>query len=612
MSEAAADSEEKAFALKWNLADLYSGPEDPSLAGDMENSLRRAKAFQAAYQGSQPDPAPAELLRRLQEYESILEQGLKPFLFASLLFSEDTQNEPYKALLQQTREKWSDLENHLLFFRLSLIGLPEERVRDYLAHEPLQVYGHALSFLRRFRPFTREEKEEEILLRKNMTGRSAFTTLFDEFTGSFVYRLEAEGKEKEYTGSEMLALLYSPDRELRERAFRTFLQHQEKNRLVLTSIFNALVLDYKVEDELRGYRGPMHQTQLENEIRQETVDLMMDVTEKHYALAREYFQVKACLLGLPRLKNSDVYAPLPGKIRRMTFDRAQELLVQSFHGFHPLFAEIAGEFFEKNWVDAAPRKGKYGGAFCSGMTPSLHPYVLLNFTGNLRDALTLAHEMGHAIHFSLARKQNLLNFDPPLVLAETASVFGEIVMMQTLLRDVPDREGRQALLCAEIEDIIATVFRQNVLTRFEKELHDRRRDHLLTSQEIGDVWWQANSRLYGDAVEMIPDYRWGWAYISHFIHSRFYCYSYVFGELVVLALYEKYQEEGEPFLPRFIRLLESGGSGTPEALLGELGVDVNRADFWDKGFQVIARLLDELKALSPWEKICTEQDSYER
>ncbi len=607
-----ADSEAVDPAPKWNLSDLYAGPEDPSLAGDMERSLAEARDFQNAYQDPPARLEPVEFLRRLQRYEAILEKGVKPLLYASLLFSEDTQDERYKALLQEMREKWSDLENRLLFFRLFLIGLPEEIVRGYLAYGPLQVYGHALSSLRRFRPFTRSEKEEEILNRKNMTGRSAFTTLFDEFTGAFTYRLETDGTEKEYTGTEMLAMLYSPDRNLRERAFGTFLRHHEKNKLVLTSIFNALVLDYKVEDEIRGYAGPMHQTQLENEIRQETVDLMMDATERHYPLAQEYFQIKACLLGLPRLKNSDIYAPLPGKTQRVTFDEARELLLKSFLSFHPLFAEIAGEFFQRGWVDAALRKGKYGGAFCSGMTPSLHPYVLMNFTGNLRDALTLAHEMGHAIHFFLSRKQTLLNFDPPLVLAETASVFGEIIMMQTLLQEVPDREARQALLCAEIEDIIATVFRQNVLTRFEKEMHDRRRDHLLTAEEIADLWWRANARLYGDAVEMIPDYRWGWAYISHFIHSRFYCYSYVFGELVVLALYEKYQEEGGAFLARFIRLLESGGAGSPESLLAEIGLDVNRTDFWDQGFQAIHRMLDELKAISPWDKVCTEQGMMER
>ena len=582
--------------LKWDLSDLYGGPDDPRFLHDLERSQARAGDFQVTYKGisiiSLKSP---DFLRALKEYESIQEEGLKPFLYASLLFAEDTQNDRYKALMQGAKEHWSLLENQLLFFRLALVGLSEGHLQTLLAHEPLKAYEHSLQFLRRFREFTRAEGEEEIINLKNMTGRSAFMTLFDEFTGSFTFRLTVEGEEKEMTGSEVLSLLYSPDRELRESTFGSFLSHHEKNGLVLTAIFNALILDHKVEDEMRGYRGPMHRTHLENEIPQATVDLMMEITEHHYCLAQEYFEIKASLLSLPKLKNTDLYAPLPGNVKKMGFNQAKALLLQSFQGFHPQFGRIAREIFEKRWIDVPARKGKYGGAFCAGLTPVLHPYLLMNFTGTLRDALTLAHEMGHAIHFYLARKQSFLNFDPPLPLAETASVFGEMVMIRALLREEKDLAARQSLLCIEVEDIIATVFRQNVLTRFEKEAHDRRRDHLLTSQEIGDLWWQANARLFGQSVEMIPEYRWGWSYISHFIHSRFYCYSYIFGELVVLALFEKFQEEGDSFLPRLLDLLESGGSGRPDDLLKQVGVDVDRADFWEKGFQVIRGLIDELK-----------------
>jgi len=592
-------------SITWDLTDLYPTPREPAWADDLNQGLERARKFQSSYKDAELTAlSPALFLQALKEYESIQEAGLKPFLYASLLFSEDSQNTEYKTLLQKAKEQWNEMENQLLFFRLALISLPKEKLQDLLSHPPLKAYGHALAFLRRFRPFTRGEKEEEILSRKNLTGRSAFTALFDEFTGSFTFRLEMEGEEKELTGSQMLSLLYSPDRSLRERAFRTFLQQHGENHLVLGSIFNALILDAQVEDDLRGYQGPMHRTHLENEISPATVDLMMEVTEGHYALAREYFEVKACLLGLPKLKNYDLYAPLPGGGKDIPFEAARGLLLRCFQGFHPLFGKIAGEFFQNRWIDAPPRKGKYGGAFCSGMTPSLHPYILLNYTGNLRDALTLAHEMGHGIHFYLARKQNLMNFDPPLILAETASVFGELVMTQALLREERDLTVRLALLCVEIEDMIATVFRQNVLTRFEQQVYQKRRARLLSSEEVGDLWWQANAKLFGDSVEMIPEYRWGWAYISHFIHSRFYCYSYIFGELVSLALFQKYEEEGASFLDPLIHLLERGGSGSPDELLRATGVDIARADFWQNGFRVIRRLLDELKSLGPWDKIC--------
>jgi len=600
---------DRAQGVKWNLSDLYSGPEDPLLAEDLKMSWPKAKEFREIYRGREIDTLKAsEFFQALRDYESIQEAGVKPFLYTSLLFAENTQNNQYQILMQQAKENWNELETQLLFFRLALIRLPEEQLRSFLEYEPLGIYEHALRFLRRFRDFTRSEKEEEIINRKNLTGRSAFTTLYDEFIGSFTFFLPVEGTEKEFTGSEMLAMLYSPDRDLREKALQTFLKHHEKNHLVLTSIFNALILDSRVEDEIRGYQNPMHRTHLENEIRPQTVELMMQVTEDHYSLAREYFRVKACLLGLPKLKNSDLYAPLPGGKKELSFQEAQFLLVDSFRQFHPRFGEIAQEFFEKRWIDAEVRLGKYGGAFCSGLTPSLHPYLLINYTGHFRDALTLAHEIGHAIHFYLARKQTLLNFDPPLPLAETASVFGEMIMIQALLREELDIAARQSFLASEIEDIIATVFRQNVLTRFELEAHERRRDHFLTGDEIGDVWWQANLRLFGESVEMIPEYRWGWSYISHFIHSRFYCYSYVFGELVVLSLFQRYQEEGSFFLPRLIRLLESGGSQSPDDLLAQVGMDVNQADFWEKGFKVIRGLIDELKSLGPWDKICVGED----
>lgn len=584
--------------ITWDLSDLYRDPQDPLIAQDWENALSRARAFQSFYREKNIAAlAPVDFFQGLTDYERIQEDGIKPFLYASLRFSEDTQDQTNKALLQKARERWNEIENHLLFFRLALIRLPEDRLQEYMQYPPLKSYGHFLHFLRRFQEFSRAEKEEEIISKKNMTGKSAFMTLFDEFTGSFIFRLEIEGKEKQLTGSEMLSLLHSPDRQLREQAFRLFLDHYGRNQLILVSIFNALVHDAAVEDDLRGYRGPMHQTLLENMVPAETVELIMEMTEAHYTLAQEYFQTKARLLGLTRLKNSDLYAPLPGSQNGVPLNRAKDILLQSFFRFHPRFGRIAQEFFERRWIDAAIRRGKYGGAFCAGLSPSLHPYLLMNYTGTLRDALTLAHEMGHGIHFYLARKQSFLNFEPSIPMAETASVFGEMIMIQALLSDETDPAARQALLAVEIEDIIATVFRQNVLTRFEQTVHHLRRDHLLSADEIADLWLRANQQLFGQAVEMLPEYCWGWAYIPHYIHSRFYCFSYIFGELVVLALYSKFLQEGSAFLPRFIELLESGGADTPANLLKKVGVDISRVDFWEEGFRVIRSLIEELKAL---------------
>jgi len=589
-----------AQGIKWNLRDLYPEPQDPSFFQDLDNSLKQAQNFQKKYKEINLETISShDFFLALQEYESITENSLKPLLYASLLFAEDTQNDLYKNLRQKALEKWNEVENLLLFFRLAVIHLPESKYHFFLSHEPLQEYAHALQHWRRFREFTLLEREEYIINCKNLSGKTALATLFDEFTSSFTFRMSIDGEERELTGSEMLALLYSPDEEIRERAYRTFLNRHRDHQLVLTSIFNALFLDAHLEDGIRGYQSPMQRTHLENEIRPEIVSLMMEITENSYPLAQEYFRLKASLLGLPKLKNTDIYAPLPGGDKKISFDQARDLLLQALQDFYPPFGEIAKDFFAQKWIDAEIRRGKYGGAFCSGLTPSLHPYLLMNFTGSIRDVLTLAHEIGHGIHFYLARQQKFLNFEPPLILAETASVFCEMIMTQTLLKTEADQLFRRALLCLEIEDIIATVFRQNVLTRFEEQIYQKRRDHLLSAEEIGELWWQANAALFGESVEMIPEYRWGWSYISHFVHSRFYCYSYVFGELVVLALYQKYLEEGEAFLPKLAKLLASGGSKSPEELLQILGINISAPSFWEGGCKIIQNLIQELKHLSP-------------
>jgi oligoendopeptidase F len=327
-----------------------------------------------------------------------------------------------------------------------------------------------------------------------------------------------------------------------------------------------------------------------------TVDAMMDATERHYELAKRYFRVKATLLGVPRLKNTDLYAPIAEVPIRVPFDEARALVLDAFAGLSPEFAALAREFFERRWIDAAVRPGKRLGAFCASLGPDTNPWVLLSYTETARDVATLAHELGHGVHDRLASRHHALDYLPPLTLAETASVFGELTLTRALLDREPRREVRRALLCAKIEDTIATVFRQNVLTRFEMAAHARRGGGPLTADDLGELWWTENAKLYGDTVEMIPAYRWGWSYIPHFVHSRFYCYAYVFGELLVLALYQRHREEGAAFVPRYLELLAAGGSEPPHVVLGRLGFDIDQPSFWDRGFAVVRDLLAELES----------------
>ncbi|NOY52439.1 MAG: M3 family oligoendopeptidase [Deltaproteobacteria bacterium] len=588
---------DKSENIRWNLTRLYASPTDPAIDRDMEEAKKGVRSFRESYHGkiAAEGFTSQELLDSVQQIEAIQEQALKPYGYAQLLFAADTETAVHKELVQKCREFFAALRNEILFFELEIIAIPNDRFEKLVGGDLLSEYRHYLRHLRIFKPYTLSEKEEQVINLKDVTGKEAFSQLFEELTASFRYRLNLEGEEREYTGEELLSMLHRPEAELREQAFTAFLERHGENSLVLSSVFNNIFLDHGGECNLRGYDSPITATHLTNELSDETIESMMSVTEENYPLAREYFRLKAELLGIKKLKNCDVYAPVAEVNRNYTFPEAREMVLAAFETFDPQMKRIAKGFFDEARIDSAIRPGKTGGAFCAGLTPTLPPYVLLNFTGNLRDVATLAHELGHGIHFTLAGRQRLMNYDAVLPMAETASVFGEMLLTKRLLSQEKDPAVRTAILCARIEDIIATTFRQNVLTRFEQKTHDKRSEKLLSPEEFCDFWWEENGRLFGDTVEMIPAYRWGWSYISHFIHARFYCYSYVFGELLVLSLYRKYQEEGTAFVPRYLDLLASGGSDSPPNLLAKIGIDVNDRAFWKMGYDLVRDLLEELK-----------------
>jgi oligoendopeptidase F len=581
----------------WDLKRLYESPEDQAIDADIEAAKEQVKQFRDRYYGNlNADTLTAEQLKdAVMALEAIQEKALKPYWYANLLFAADTEKDTHKTLIQKMREFFSSLRHEILFFELELIAVPDEPFHKIVADPSLSNYSHYLNHVRVFKPYTLSEKEEQICNLKDLTGRQAFSQLFDEVTASFRYRLDLDGEEREYTGEELLAMLHRPEEAIREQAFSAFLEKHGEHAIVLSSVFNNIFLDHGGECELRRYADPITATHLTNELSHETIEGMMQVSEENYGLAQDYFRIKAGLLGIPKLKNSDVYAPLWDVKKTIAFDAAKKLVLKAFDAFSPEMGRIAGAFFDDARIDSGVRPGKTGGAFCAGMTPGIPPYVLMNYTGNLRDVSTLAHELGHGIHFSLASEQTLVNYDAVLPMAETASVFGEMLLTRLLLREEPDPKVRASILCAKIEDIIATTFRQNVLTRFEMKAHDKRKEMLLSSQDLCDLWWAENARLYGDAVEMIPPYKWGWSYISHFIHARFYCYSYVFGELLVLSLYQKYLEEGEAFVPEYMGLLKSGGSDSPPNLLKSMGIDINNRQFWQGGYKMVGQLMNQLK-----------------
>jgi oligoendopeptidase F len=589
----------KAQGVRWDLSELYSAADDRRIEASIADARRRAEDFAATYRGKLAGFTGSRLAQALAEYEAMSEEIGRPAFYASLLFSEDTQNPRAQQLVQRTRETATETANLLIFFVLELIALDDSQVTKLLSAPEMAPYAHYLGLLRRFKPHTLSEKEEQILNQKNLTGRSAFEQLYEELTGSLRFKVTVDGEESELTDSEVMALLRHPDAALREHAFSSLLDTHGKHALVLTAVFNNVFLDHKVDCELRHYDDFVMPTHLSNDIQPETVEAMMGAVERHYGIAQEYFRLKARLMGLEKLKNSDLYAPIASETEKIPFSEARSLVLTSFASFSKRFEQIAGEFFDKRWIDAEVRPGKRSGAFCAAFSPNHHPYVLCSYTGNGRDVSTIAHELGHGIHYSLSRSQRFVNHDAPLVLAETASVFAEITLTRHLLSETTNPAVRRGLLADLMDDIYGTVFRQTALTRFEMAGHRQRRSAQLTPDDICNLWLQEQGRLFGDSVQMIPAYKWGWTYISHFIHSRFYCYSYSFGELLTLALYQRYLDEGEAFVPGYIKLLEGGGSERPDAALSRLGIDINQPEFWDRGFRVIEGFLADLKRTLP-------------
>jgi oligoendopeptidase F len=589
-----------AEGIRWNLNDLFTAADDPQIENTLGDCRTRAEAFAKRVRPLMQNPqtlGAEDLLRALTDLEIIYEALGRVGSYAGLLYAADTANPVHQDLEQKVEQRSTEVRNLLLFFELEWLKFDDQTADRLLGNERLKSYAHYLRNLRRYRPHTLTEPEEKVVNEKNNTGPNAFGRLFSEITSALLFTLNIDGKQEPRNLSQMLSLLHNPDRALRQRAMETLYRGLSEHGQVLSFIYDTLIQDHLTMDRLRLYNDPMAQRHLSNEIDPGAVKIMMEVTEEHYGLAQDYFRLKAKLLGLPRIALYDQYAPLGKEARPFRYAQARELILEAFESFDPYFRQLAEEFFAKNWIDAEMRNGKRGGAFCASPSPKLHPYILCNYDDHLRDAMTLAHELGHGLHGCLSRKQNYFNYDTPLTTAETASIFGEMLVFDHLLPRVSDRQAQLAFSAARIEDVLATVFRQNVLTRFEELAFAARQDRRLTAEALGNLWLDVNRKYYGETVEIVDGYRWGWSYIPHFIHSRFYCYSYVFGQLLVLALYRMYKDQGKSFVPKYLALLEAGGSDSPQALLRPLGVDIHEREFWRKGFEEIAAMIATLQSL---------------
>jgi len=573
----------------WRLEDLYLGPEDSRIAADKAWCRDQGERFAEAYKGKVAGLSPAELLKAIRLFEDLQERAQKLYSFAYLFFSTQTQNPKASSLLQAMQEFYSLLHRDVLFFELEWTQVEEDLAKRVLDHPYLASYRHYLESVRRYRPHMLSEAEERLLAEKEPIGAVAWNTLFDKVLSQLRFG------DRQRTESEVLSDLYHANREVRQQAAGELTAGLNGVLHILTHIFNTILLDKSINDRLRKYPHWLRARNLSNEADDGMVEALIAAASSRYDLVQRYYRLKRELLGYDELLDYDRYAPVPGMPEdRLPWEESKKIVLSAYEDFSPQMAGIVHRFFDEAWIHAPVLPGKRSGAFAHPTVPGAHPYILLNYTGTHRDIMTMAHELGHGVHQFLARQQGLFNSDTPLTTAESASVFGEMLVFRYLLQQIKDPRRRLALLCSKLEDIFATVFRQVSMNRFEDAVHNERRQKgELDADRISELWMETQNAMFGNSVRLQEHYRTWWSYIPHFLHSPGYVYAYAFGELLVLALYRQYQEKGAAFVPLYLDLLKAGGKASPGELLRPFGIDLSDANFWHQGLEVLEELLVE-------------------
>ena len=571
----------------WNLADLYESIDDPAITVDLARCRDEAQAIEKEYSGTLNQitaPALAELVGRMERTSQILG---RISTHAFLSFTTNTQDAAASGHLQRVREEGSAISRHLVFFQLEWNAVDEERARALLADKSLDGYRHYLAAMRRYAPHMLGRDEERLLIDIAPVGRGAWNLLFEKVMGEMTFG------EDHRTEEEVLSDLYHPDREIRKTAAADLTRGLRGQLHVLTHITNTLAADKMIDDRLRRYPSWISSMNLYNELADDSVTALIDSVTNRYDIVERYYRFKARRLGLDTLYDYDRYAPLPDlPSTEVSWPQCREMVVKTFRDFAPVCGEIADRFFTERWIHAPILEGKRGGAFAHPCTPDTHPYVMVNYTGNIRDVSTVAHELGHGIHQFLAARQGYYNADTPLVLAETASVFAELLLFHHQVELLDDPAQRTAFIAQKLESIFATVFRQVAMNRFEDKVHTARREQgELAAETISDFWIETQQAMFNSAVHLTDDYRIWWSYIPHFLSTPGYVYSYAFGELLVMALFKRYQEDPQGFVPRYLDLLAAGGSADPYTLTAPFGIDLGDRDFWQGGLALIDEML---------------------
>jgi oligoendopeptidase F len=581
--------------VAWDLDPLVDGDGPEGADRLLAEADERAARFAEAHSGRVAELDGEGLAAAMAELETIVDLIGRAGSYAMLRFAVDTADPANGALLARVQEKATAVETKLVFFELEWAAVDDARADELLATEGLETTRHHLRTLRRYRPHLLSEPEEKLMTEKALTGRDAWTRLFSEQTSAI--RVALPDADEGVPLDVALSRLMSPDREVRRTSAEAVTVALAPGLRTRAYIFNTILQDKAVDDRLRSYPSWIASRNLANEASDESVQALLEAVRANYDLPQRWYRLKAELLGLDRLTDYDRMASVADAETTVEWPDATGLVLSSFHDFSPVLGDLARRFFDERWIDAPVRPNKRGGAFCAYTTPTVHPFVMLNYTGRRRDVLVLAHELGHGLHAALARPRGPLEQHTPLTVSETASVFGEALVFRRLLDAADTPSSRLALLAENIEGSIATVFRQTAMNRFEDLVHSARRSEgELSVERLGELWHESQAEMLGDAVEITEGYRAWWSYVPHFIGTPGYVYAYAYGQLLALSVYRRFTEEGETFVPSYLALLSAGGSRSPEELAAIAGLDLEDPSFWTKGLDLVRDQLGAAEA----------------
>lgn len=590
-----------AAGVRWDLSALFSSPQDANIPRSWEEANRRADAYDATWRGriKTGELPPEEFAAAITELEALSQEVGKPVSYAHLRFAADSSDPETGAFLQAQMEEVSKVRIKLMFFDLELQEAPDEWIERCLAHPALAGYRHYIEVSRQYKPHTLSEGEEVLLEETSNIGERAWKRLHREILSNHKYNFKnpATGEMESLSQEALLNKLRDESREVRQAAANGLSEGLLQHERTIVFIYNTLLAEKKLDDRLRSYENPEDSRHMANELDKSTVDIVMTLCRERSDLVARYYEVKKRILNLDRLTQIDRYAPLFDAKEKKSWDEAREIVRMSFAEFSGEMADRAEEFFEKNWIDAEMREGKTGGAFCSYLTPDLHPVVLMTYQGTLDNVMTLAHELGHGVHSSFSRKQSYFNYYGTLPLAELASIFGEMLVFEKVVANA-SLQDKVALYGEKLEGIFASVHRQAAMFRFEQRAHAHRREKgELTPEQFSAIWQEELQSMFGNSLELEDQHKRWWLYVSHFFNTPFYVYAYSFGELLTMAVYEKSKQEGPDFAAKYVDVLERGGSETPHDLMARLGVDLRDKAFWEGGFAVIDRMVSEFERL---------------